>query len=77
MKRQVLFITLGELYNLARSLLDEELNYRIDLEHKLRDSIKKIPDQELFKITEEILKQKISINIINKTPECSDAWEIE
>ncbi|MDP3026675.1 MAG: hypothetical protein Q8N63_03130 [Nanoarchaeota archaeon] len=77
MKRQALSITLGELYNLAGSLLDEELSYRLDLEHKLRNSIKKIPDQELFKITEEVLKQKMQIVIINKTPEYSDTWEIE
>lgn len=77
MKRQALSITLGELYNLAGSLLDEELSHRLDLEHKLRNSIKKIPDQELFKITEEVLKQKMQIVIINKTPEYSDTWEIE
>jgi len=77
MKRQTLTITPGELYNLARDLMNEELDFRLDIEHNLRKSIEKIPDERLFEITNEVLKQKISINIINKTPECSDTWRIE
>ena len=76
-KRQALIITLKELYNLANDLLNEELELRLNIEHNLRNSLEKIPDKELFKITQEILEQKISISIINKTPECSDTWEIE
>jgi len=77
MKRQALTITLRELNKLAKDLLDEELNFRLDLEHKLSGSIKKIPNEKLYRITEEVLEQRISIGIINKTPECSDTWEIE
>ena len=58
-------------------MLDEELDFRLDIEHNLRNSMEKLPNNDLFKITQEILKQKISLNIINKTPECSDTWEIE
>jgi hypothetical protein len=44
---------------------------------KEKETEKKINNEELYKISEEILEQKISIGIINKTPECSDTWEIE
>ena len=77
MKKQALTITLGELCKLADDLLNEELDSRLNIEHNLRKSPEKIPDEELFKITEEALKQKILINIINKTPECFDTWRIE
>lgn len=62
MKRQGLITTIRELTILKRELIE-------DLQH-----------QNILLGRQDIpidYEQKVQINIINKTPECSDTWEIE
>ena len=61
MKRQGMNISIDEL---------EELRH--DLEHQLHDLNVELGLDETFGYDGKFL-----INIINKTPECSDTWEIE
>ena len=61
MKRQALTITLDELINLYLELKKEQEDLNKELKQK------NIID----------FSQKMLIGIINKTPECSDTWEIE
>ncbi len=63
MKRQALVTTINQLRDLADDL--ESQARRNNLELGLEDE--KFIDE----------KTKTQINIINKTPECSDTWEIE
>lgn len=62
MKKQALVITLAELTELKRELIkqQEELNLRLGL-----DQLSPID-----------YDRKMLIGIINKTPKCSDTWEI-
>lgn len=63
MKRQAMEITLNQLTNLKMKLINQqqEMNKELNLEN---------PHYVDY-------NQKFQINIINKTPECSDTWELE
>ena len=62
MKRQGLIVTLGQLTKLKKDLLEQEKEFQKDL------GIKNTPVD---------YGKEFQINIINKTPKCSDTWEIE
>ena len=63
MKRQAMEITLNQLTNLKMKLINQqqEMNKELNLEN---------PHYVDY-------NQKFQINIINKTPECSDTWKVE
>ena len=63
MKRQAMKITLSQLTDLKMDLIkqQQEMNKKLNL---------KDPHYVNY-------DQKFQINIINKTPECSDTWELE
>jgi len=62
MKRQGLVISLGQLTKLKEDLLKEEIEFQKELGFE-NDTVD--------------YGKQFQINIINKTPECSDTWEIE
>ena len=62
MKRQGLIITLGQLTKLKNDLLKEEIEFQKSLGFE-NDPVD--------------YGKEFQINIINKTPKCSDTWRIE
>ena len=63
MKRQAMEITLSQITNLKMDLIkqQQDLNKKLDLDNPYYVDY----------------NQKFQINIINKTPECSDTWKLE
>ena len=62
MKRQTINITIEELRKLADDMFYEMLENN---------------PKGVYKTPNSILKQKFLFSIVNKTPECSDTWELE
>jgi len=65
MKRQAMTVTIEQLEDLI-----------IDLEKEITGA-NFVPDKLLKEYIKERRNRKFQINIINKTPECSDTWKIE
>ena len=71
MKRQGLSVTIEELDTLANELQNQIWEQVLKFFKGLS------PEQKLEKMREMIKSTKFQINIINKTPKCSDTWRLE
>jgi len=68
-KRQGMSVTIEELDNLANELQSQLI--------KDMSKFFKEPGERLRSSNQAVKKTRFQINIINKTPECSDTWRLE